>query len=175
VVAKAERPEREQWAVAHEVAESVACRVFQRLGILFDEALPTARELVANRLASCLLLPRRWFAVDGQQADWDLMALKVRYVTASHELIARRMLDMRPPIVVTVCDLGRVRWRRSNGAAPPPAMLREEKSLWCEAHETGLPTETTLDAETGLGLVRCWPIHEPGWKREILRSEVAEW
>jgi hypothetical protein len=175
VVAPAERPEREQWAIAHEIAESVAWRVFQRLGLLFDEALPTAREHVANRLASCLLLPRRWFDADGQQLDWDLAALKDRYVTASHELIARRMLDMRPPIVITVCDLGRVRWRRGNHAARPPAMLREEKALWLQSHETGLPTETTLDAETGLGLVRCWPIHEPGWKREILRGEVAEW
>ena len=51
--AQAERPEREQWAVAHEIGESVAYRVFERLGVSFDEALPTARELVANRLASC--------------------------------------------------------------------------------------------------------------------------
>src|SRR5262245_7232838 len=33
VVATAERPEREQWAVAHEIGESVAYRVFDRLGV----------------------------------------------------------------------------------------------------------------------------------------------
>ena len=94
VVGVAERPEREQWAVAHEIGESVAYRVFERLGVAFDEALPTARELVANRLASALLLPRRWFAADGREHDWDLLELKERYRTASHELIARRMLEM---------------------------------------------------------------------------------
>ncbi len=67
VVGVAERPEREQWAVAHEIGESVAYRVFDRLGVTFDEALPTAREQVANRLASTLLLPRRWFAADGRE------------------------------------------------------------------------------------------------------------
>lgn len=174
VVGQAERPEREQWAVAHEIGESVACRLFDRLGVSFDEALPASRELVANRLASCLLLPRRWFAVDGRELDWDLIAMKDRYATASHELIARRILEMRPPIVITVCDHGRVAWRRSNVSARPPAMLQEEKAVWRVTHDNGFPNEDSLDADTGLGLVRCWPIHEPGWKREILRSEIAE-
>ena len=123
---------------------------------------------------TALLLPRRWFAADGRELDWDLLELKERYSTASHELIARRMLEMRPPIVITVCDLGRVHWRRSNVTARPPSMLPEETAVWRESHETGLPADETLDAETGLESVRCWPIHEPGWKREILRSEIAE-
>lgn len=174
VVGQSERPEREQWTVAHEIGESVAYRVFERLGIAFHEALPTARELVANRLASCLLLPRRWFASDGCELGWDLAALKQRYATASHELIARRMLEMRQPVVITVCDLGRVHWRRSNVTARPPSLLPEEEAVWRESHGSGLATEAVVDAEAGLEHVRCWAIHEPGWKREILRSEVAE-
>jgi Zn-dependent peptidase ImmA (M78 family) len=174
VVGIAERPEREQWAVAHEIGESIAYRVFERLGVAFDEALPTSRELVANRLASALLLPRRWIALDGREHDWDLLELKERYSTASHELIARRMLEMRPPIVITVCDQGRVHWRRSNVSSRPPDLLREEKSVWHEVHETGLPMCETLDAETGLERIQCWPVHEPEWKREIIRSAIAE-
>jgi hypothetical protein len=84
------------------------------------------------------------------------------------------MLEMRPAIVITVCDLGRIHWRRSNVTARPPAMLPEEKAVWQETHETGLPADAILDAETGLECVRCWPIHEPDWKREILRSEIVE-
>jgi hypothetical protein len=174
VVGLAERPEREQWAVAHEIGESIAYRVFERLGVAFDEALPTARELVANRMATALLLPRRWFAVDGRERDWDLLELKERYCTASHELIARRMLEMRSLIVITVCDQGQVYWRRSNVTSRPPDLLREEKAVWRSVYQTGLPMSETLDAETGLELVRCWPIHEPDWKREIIRSEIAE-
>ncbi|MEX0642434.1 MAG: ImmA/IrrE family metallo-endopeptidase [Pirellulales bacterium] len=176
VVGPAERPEREQWAVAHEIGECVAYRVFDTLAVRPELAPPHARELVANHLAGCLLLPRPWFAVDGSALDWELFKLKRRYSTASHELIARRMLEMRPPIVITVCDLGRVAWRRSNASGRPPRMLPEDLTVWRESHATGLPCRAMLDSSaTGLESVRCWPIHEPDWKREILRSEIAEW
>jgi hypothetical protein len=122
-----------------------------------------------------LLLPRRWFATDGGDHDWDLFELKDRYSTASHELIARRMLEMRAPVVITVCDQGRISWRRSNVTARAPGMLAEEKDVWRAAHESGLVSDQTIDSETGLERVQCWPVHELGWKREILRSEVAEW
>ncbi|HEY4234823.1 MAG TPA: ImmA/IrrE family metallo-endopeptidase [Lacipirellulaceae bacterium] len=175
VVGPAERPERMQWAVAHEIGESVAYRVFATLGVQPEVAPSSAREIVANHLASCLLLPRPWFAAAGRELDWDLFGLKQRFATASHELIARRMLEMRPPIVITMCDQGSIRWRRSNAAGRPPKMFPREHSAWQRCHERNVPTSATLDpAETGLELVRAWPIHEPDWKREILRSEVAE-
>jgi hypothetical protein len=137
---------------------------------------PNARELVANHLASCLLLPGQWFAADGSALDWDLFELKGRYATASHELIVRRMLEMRTPVVITVCDLGRISWRRSNASGRPPRMLPQELAAWRESHVTGLPCSAKLDPSTsGLESVRCWPIHEPDWKREILRSEITEW
>ncbi len=174
VVGAAERPEREHFAVAHEIGESVAYRVFERLGVSFDESFATAREQVANHMASALLLPRRWFAVDGSECDWDLFALKERYSTASHELIARRMLEMRPAVVITVCDQGRISWRRSNATGRPPGLIGQEQQAWRECHRTGAITDVFIDGETGLERVRGWAIHEPGWKREILRSEIVE-
>jgi Zn-dependent peptidase ImmA (M78 family) len=176
VVGPAERPERLQWAVAHEIGESIAYRVFAALGVEPEVAPSSAREIVANHLASALLLPRPRFAADGRELDWDLFGLKQRYATASHELIARRMLEMRPPVIITMCDQGRIRWRRSNVTGRPPKMYPRELCAWQRCHEIDAPTSATLDpAETGLELARCWPVHEPDWKREILRSEVAEW
>jgi hypothetical protein len=174
VVGAAERPEREHFAVAHEIGESVAYRVFNRLGVSFDESFATAREQVANRLASALLLPRRWFAIDGCECDWDLLTLKDRYATASHELIARRMLAMRPAVVITLCDQGRIIWRRSNATARPPGLIGEEQQAWQQCHHTGSTADVLIDGETGLERVRGWAVHEPGWKREILRSEIVE-
>jgi hypothetical protein len=175
VVGPSDRPEREQWAVAHEVGESLAYQVFERLGLRPEDAPPYARETVANHLASCLLLPRQWFANDGRAVDWDLYAMKERYATASHELIARRMLEMPAPVVITVCDQGRITWRRSNISARPPRPLPEEREVWQRAHVTGLPAAKAIDPEaTGLERVRCWAVHEPDWKREIMRSEIAE-
>jgi hypothetical protein len=103
------------------------------------------------------------------------MALKQRFATASHELIARRMLEMPPPIVVTLCDLGKIRWRRTNAGHRPPQLLPEEAKAWRATHESGKPTSIRLDSgATGLERVDAWAIHEVDWKREIIRSAIAE-
>ena len=86
-------------AVAHEIGEHIAYRVFARWGADPVETAANAREQVANWLAGRLLLPTAWFAADGTACGWDLLALKARYNTASHELIARRMLECRPPVM----------------------------------------------------------------------------
>ena len=78
------RRERRQWAVAHEIGEHVAHRVFSLLGVEPCETTPAARETVANHLAGRLLLPVDWFALDAPGCRWDLLELKSRYATASH-------------------------------------------------------------------------------------------
>jgi hypothetical protein len=161
------RPERLQWATAHEIGETCACQVFDRLGVDPREAPAGAREMVANQLAGRLLLPRDAFAADGRASGWDLLELKSRYTTASHELIARRMLDFDPPIIITVFDQGRRTWRKGNLDRRPPALLPLEAAARHAAHERGEP----VVEETPLCRVQAWPIHEPQWKREILRAE----
>ncbi|MCE5269384.1 MAG: ImmA/IrrE family metallo-endopeptidase, partial [Planctomycetaceae bacterium] len=108
------RTERRHWAVAHEIGEHVAHRVFARWGVDPRTAPANAREEVANQLAGRLLLPTAWFAADGQYCGWVLLALKERYATASHELIARRMLECHPPVVISIFDHRRLSFRRSN-------------------------------------------------------------
>jgi len=133
----------------------------------------TAARTVKLRLKAVVAADEEF---DFGTAQWDLIALKERYSTASHELIARRMLEMPPPIVVTLCDLGRVRWRRTNTGSRPPRLLPEENNVWRVAHESGTAASETFDASaTGLDSVHCWPIHEVDWKREILRTAIAEW
>jgi len=160
------RAERRQFAVAHEIGEHVAHRVFDRLGVDPREAPPTTREQVANHLAGRILTPTDWLLAEGRSADWDLFALKRRFETASHELIARRMLECPPSVVLSIFDNGRLYFRHSNvpGQVPPPSEL--EASCRRQANETGHPSH----AEG----VAAWPIHEPGWQREIVRREVDE-
>lgn len=163
------RAERRQWAVAHEIGEHVAHRVFHRLDADPRTVSPTVREAVANRMASRLLLPTAWFAPDAVAADCDLLALKARYSTASHELIARRMLELSAPAIISIFDQGRLTFRRGNlpGRAPPPSP--EEIRCWKAAHHENRPEETS----TGMNRIRAWPVHEPEWKREILRTEIV--
>ena len=170
------RPERRQWAVAHEVGESLAHRVFVRLGVSLIDLPSSGRERVANHLASCLLLPRDWLAADGEAVGWDLLELKQIFSTASHELIARRMLEMMPPVIVTLFDQGALQWRRSNVAHRPPALTSAEASVWRSAFERSEATEyAESELPEGISHIRCWPVHEPGWRREILRTDLVEW
>ncbi|MCE5267455.1 MAG: hypothetical protein LLG00_06175, partial [Planctomycetaceae bacterium] len=99
-----------------------------------------------------------------------LLALKERYATASHELIARRMLECHPPVVISIFDHRRLSFRRSNmpGRIPPP--LPGEMECWRNVHQRCRP----LRKCAAPGLIQGWPIHEQGWKREILRMELAD-
>jgi hypothetical protein len=165
------RFERQQWAVAHEIGEHVAYRVFFEWGVDPRETVPNAREAVANNMAGRLLLPTAWFEADGAACGWDLIALKARYQTASHELIARRMLDCPPPVIISIFDHRRITWRRSNIAGRVPPLCNAEIACWSSVHRHNQPLQT----DAGPSRVQGWPIHEEGWKREILRLEMDQW
>ena len=174
-LAEDSRPERLQWATAHEIGEFLAHRVVQILALDLPDLPESGREWIANRLAGCLLLPRQWFSVDGHSTDWDLLDLKSIYRTASHELIARRMLEMSPPVIISLFDQGQLQWRKSN-ALRPPALVAAERDTWQVVHETNRPARhESVALPPGVHDVRCWPVHEPSWRREIIRTEVDQW
>jgi Zn-dependent peptidase ImmA (M78 family) len=169
------RPERRHWAVAHEIGEFAAHRVADLAGFAASDLTEGDREHLANRLASCLLLPRPWFACVAESAEWDLFELKQRFSTASHELIARRMLEMSPSVVVTLCDEGRLAWRKQNCTMRCFRMSPPELAAWRTAHATGRPAQFDRDElSPGVKDVRAWPVHEPPWRREIVRMELEE-
>lgn len=170
------RPERRHWALAHEVGEYSAYRLFTLLGIPLVDIPSGAREQVANRLANALLLPRSWFADWGSRLNWDLLELKKVFSSASHELIVRRMLEMSPAVIITLFDQGALQWRRSNRLNRPPRLTAEESETWRTTFELAEPAVCLPpDLPEGIGEVRCWPVHEPGWRREILRTQLEEW
>ncbi|HTU27540.1 MAG TPA: ImmA/IrrE family metallo-endopeptidase [Pirellulales bacterium] len=164
------RPERRQWAVAHEIGEHMAYQVFAALGASGAEAPPTAREGVANHLAGRLLLPSDWFGRDATACDWDLLELKRRYATASHELIARRMLDFEPWIVITIFDNDRLTFRRSNRFRRRPELSPDERE--CRRHVTAARRPCWLERQGCR--ISAWPVYEPDWRREILRTWYDE-
>jgi hypothetical protein len=164
-----ERPERQQWAVAHEIGESLASRLLERA---FDPAGDRSelREQGANDFASRLLLPSDWFLADAEQLDADVLALKSIYRTVSHELILQGLLRLPKLALVTVFDHGRVTRRRGNGQLRPPPLLPLEQAVFREVHVSGRPCDESCE---GLR-VQGWPVHEPGWKRELLYSTPTE-
>jgi len=165
-----ERPEREQWTLAHEIGEAVAQRVYARLDVDPRDVPPQRREQVANAMASSLLLPDDWFLHDAAHCDGDVPRLKAIYSTASHELILLNLLKLPELSLVSVFDQGRLTRRRSNGQLSGPPLMALERRIWREVHDTGRPVEGTGDGIR----VQGWPVCEPGWKRELLRTTVAE-
>lgn len=163
------RPERLHWAAAHELGEHLVVQVYGRLGLDSRIDGSAARESLANHLARRLLLPTSWFSADGARVAWDLAALKARYSTASHELLARRMLEFDQPVIVSIFDQGQLYFRRTCHGRRAPSLCPEEHCLWQEVHQRGRPTEM----RAGALWIRGWPVHEAGWKREILRTEPA--
>lgn len=163
------RLERRQWALAHEIGEHVAHRVFHHLDVDPRTVSPRVRETVANQMASRLLLPTAWFAADAADSDWDLLALKARYHTASHELIARRMLEFPPAAIISIFDDQRLTFRRGNVPGRAPPLSAEEIRCWKAVRRGNRPGEAAQET----GRIRGWPVHEPDWKREILRTEIA--
>ncbi|MBC7352096.1 MAG: ImmA/IrrE family metallo-endopeptidase [Thermogutta sp.] len=169
VVRPEERVERLHWAVAHELGEFFAAEAIRTLGTPVDDVEPPHREWLANQLARRLLVPSRPFFVDLQRLDGDLIALKNRFSTASYEVLARRMLDATDPSVITIMDQGRITFRRSNVLERVPGLTAMEKVVWLRAHQTGLHQREESESEQ----VQAWAIHEPGWKREIIRTTAA--
>jgi hypothetical protein len=159
------RRERIQWAVAHEIGEQFSVDVCRRLRIDPKE-LADGREQVASALATRLLLPRKWFSSDAIEMEFDIFRLKTRFATASHELIARRLLDLPTPVLITIFDHGKLEFRRWNLPRRPPPISPLEGQFWRRVHESGQAA-----GNAGPPRIDVWPIHEPGWKREILRLE----
>jgi hypothetical protein len=165
-----DRPERLQWAAAHEIGESAAWRVFDLLDLDPELAETDFRETVAAHLASALLLPRQPFEADVIRLDGDVPLLKSKYATASHELILTSQLRMEPLMLASVFDHGELRRRRTNGRLAPPPLMAVERQAQLRAHATGRPVVLA-----GRGVrVQAWPIHEAGWKRELLRTTPLE-
>ena len=166
------RHERLQWALAHEIGEHLCYRFFAALGADPRQIDAPARERVANQLAGRLLLPTAWFTADASACAWDLARLKVRYATASHELIARRMLELPPPVIITIFDQGMLYFRRGNLPFPAPPLSPAERRCWHEVCATARPKRLRRPTRC----IQGWPVYEDGWRREILRTEVEpEW
>jgi predicted transcriptional regulator len=162
------REERHQWTVAHEIGEHLKSELLTRLGMEPAQTRAMAGESLANLFAYRLLVPTCWFAEDAPAQDYDLLALKERYSTSSHEVLAWRFLDLAEPCIVTVLDNGTISRRRSN--AWPITRKLAPAELKCQkyVHENSRPRRIQENGWT----VQGWPVHQSDWKREILRSVV---
>jgi Zn-dependent peptidase ImmA (M78 family) len=162
--------ERHQWTVAHEIGEHLKPQLLQALGISPEETRPMTGESLANLFANRFLVPARWFAADAPAADYNVLQLKERYRTASHEVIALRLLDLPEPCIVTIVDNDHIHRRRSNAWPVRRRLEPAEQECQRYVHHYSRPHAVREGGWT----VQGWPVHSTDWKREILRSVVDD-
>lgn len=163
--------ERHQWSVAHEIGQHFKTQIHERLNLDADEAKALTGESLANLFSSRLLVPIDWLQDDAKALDYDLLELKKRYSTASHEVIALRFLDLPLPTIVTVIDNGEIHRRKSNGPRMTAKELEPAEQKCQQSVNRHGKSKTVTE---GTWTVQGWPIHTADWKREILRSVVEE-
>ena len=156
--------ERQHWAVARAIAERSLGRVVAQLRIPGGKLPGRLKEEICNEMASRLLLPRRWFFPAVEELDGDVMALKRRFATASHELVLLAMLRVPGKSVVSLFDDTRVTRRFSNRAGRNDITALEQ-SVWQQVHRMGMPCDVEEDGRR----VQCWPLHINGHRREFMR------
>ena len=169
-LAPAPRPERHQWALAHEIGEYLLEQspVSDDLDGCFED--PSLREELANRFATLLLVPSQWWEFDARMAGYDLLQLKTIYPNVSHELLALRLLDLDPPSMISIFDKGRLVRRVGNCCSQPPPLQRLERRAQSHAHQYAEQIELSDMSYR----VWAWPIHQDGWKREVVRTLVID-
>jgi Zn-dependent peptidase ImmA (M78 family) len=160
--------ERHQWTVAHEIGEHLKAKLLAHLGIEPGEVKPMSGESLANLFAHRLLVPTRWLAADAPELDYDILELKRRYRTSSHEVIALRLLDLPEPAIITIIDNEHIYRRRSNAWRVRKQLEPVEERCQRYVHHYSRPRVLREDGWT----VHGWPVHQADWKREILRSVV---
>lgn len=166
VVRPEPRDERHQWTIAHEIGEHLMSRLAEGMGQPLESFDSAEREELSNQFARLLLVPDHWFRFDAGMTQCDLIALKSLYRTASYEVLAIRLLDLDPPTIVSIFDNGKLTRRTANFSGQAPSLLPIEISMRRAAFETVEPQYCSSDGVR----VQAWPIHENGWKREILRT-----
>jgi Zn-dependent peptidase ImmA (M78 family) len=163
--------ERHQWTVAREIGEHLQPELLRRLGLDAEQAKTLTGESLYNLFSSRLLVPTRWFAKDAPDLNYDVLELKKRYRTASHEVIALRFLDLPEPCIVTIVDNDHIHRRKSNGPRIRATELTPvEQKCQRYVNKHGRPKIVQEKGWT----VQGWPVHQKEWKREILRSVVEE-
>jgi hypothetical protein len=162
--------ERQQWTVALALGDLLKGPVLDRLGLPEGGPAPLLGASVAALVAPRLLLPTPWFAADARACGHDVADLQQRYPTAPVEAVAWRLLDLAAPCIISLIDNGAVTRRRSNAWPVTRELSPAERDCQRYVNHYSRPRRV----RDGGWDVQGWPVHQPDWKREVLRSVVEE-
>lgn len=172
------RPERESFAIAHEMAHIHWMDEIHHNG---DPSLGGKLEYFCNKFASLLIVPYYWFKDDARETGYDLFELKKIYTTASHELLANRLAGLRQTVVTIFDDDGnekRVTRRFTASGNAPVKLSKAETQIIKDVCWSGSVIEKTgtvrEDGRFERVKLKAYPVFEGEWKRVIVFMEPAD-
>ena len=160
-VHQSDRPERKNFALAHEIMEIQLKKAIHN---------PTLCHRWANLGASFLLTPTPWFREECLITDFDVAQLKSTFSSASWEVVSLRTLNFSESIV-TIVDNGRISRRKSSYPYHVPRKLSEEEH---NALHKVLQTATAEHLHFPSCVVAGYPVFEGEHRRVILRTTFDE-
>jgi len=161
-VQREDRPERKNFALAHEIMELELKKVLDDPGECHRRA---------NLGASFLLMPTKWFREECFRTGFDIGELKKVFYTASWEAVALRTLNFSAAII-TILDGGRVTRRKSSYSFYVPRKLSQEEK---EVVQQVLRTRKTHRKHFSSCEVAAYPVFEKEYRRVIVRTTFDEW
>ncbi len=156
-----DRPERKNFALAHEIVELELKKVLEE---------PRECHRWANLGASFLLMPTPWFREKCQASGFDIAELKTVFSTASWEAVGLRTLNFSESIV-TIVDDDRVTRRKSSYPFYISKKLSdEERGVVRKVLQTGNVEKQHFASCEVVG----YPVFEKEQRRVILRTILDE-
>ncbi|MFQ5956901.1 MAG: ImmA/IrrE family metallo-endopeptidase [Candidatus Brocadiales bacterium] len=156
------KSERKHFTIAHEIGEM----------LLAGKVKQSLLEDASNHMAVSLLLPRDRFHKDADALEFDLLALKKRYSTVSHEVIAYRMLDFKS-LIITIFDNSKL-YRRKSSYPNRLRRIKHISPLEMECMEAVSDRAEQVLLKDDEKSVTGWPIFRDNWKRVILKTELKD-
>ena len=156
-VQRKDRPERKNFALAHEIMELELKKVL-------DD--PSQCHRRANLGASFLLMPSPWFREECLTTGFDLAELKKVFSTASWEAIALRTLNFSEAVITILDDEHVTRRKSSYPYHVGRTLSRDEQEVAREVLRERKPQKRYFSSCEVAG----YPVFEEGHARVILRT-----
>jgi predicted transcriptional regulator len=170
VIPRGMSTEQTQFAVARAIGAERKPDILRSLGIPPREQRGLLGISPAELFAEHLLLPAPWFGLAARELDFDVLKLQSLFSTTGHQLIAKRLLDLPEPCLITTVDNGTVVCRRSNAWQVNRRLSPAEDACRLDVERRGQPHHVRRDGWT----VRGWPVPRSGGSRMILRAVLDE-
>ncbi len=161
------KEESRQRLAAQAISQFLLPKVGDILGIEDGERPPTSW---VRALVERLMVPPLWFRDVWRDENGDFVKVLNRFAFTPLEIVAQRLLDDSEPTVLSIIDHGSLTHRASNGPRAGKVLWPLEK----ECFEYISHFSRTRRLSQGGMTVSGWPIHQSDWKKEVLRTVLAE-